>query len=380
MNGERVAAFLDPRAASREFGPQRHDTLAFLDAQAAEIGEARGGRRERRQHDCGHDAVGQIRAAGIGIAPGSAHDQVEEFLVGLHATRGHGHDCDAAAGRAQQAVRSPEVAGARGVRLDVVDAPVGRKVAHQPARHVDIGQLVLVAARHVDRPSAVRGAEEKSRGELRAFLDADAAGRPRARAGAVDDRGQAVVRRVDSVAEGAQGPNQGRLRALVHAGDAAHAVAAVTEAQERRQEARGRARILDEEVERPLGCAGVGDHSAAALDRQGAVGRLVRIGRHDDAEAQAMEAFHHRLRVLAPQGAAQDDGAARQGGQDQCPVGQALRARQNDRRVGRANGRNDLDQVRQHRMSSRLSRSRARPPERRTTFRGSRSRSPRWPA
>ena len=90
----------------------------------------------------------------------------------------------------------------------------------------------------------------------------------------------------------------------MHARDTAHAVGALAETQERRQEARSCAGILDEELERLRRRAGVGNSPAASVNREGAVGRLGRIIRHFDTEPQPLETVHHRLRVLAPEGTA----------------------------------------------------------------------------
>ena len=86
------------------------------------------------------------------------------------------------------------------------------------------------------------------------------------------------------------------------------------------------------------------------VDRVGdaAVGGFRRIVTDANAKAQPLEAIDHRLRVLAPQRAAQGHRRARQGGQDQRAIGQALGARQDDGRLPLARWRDDLDEVRQH--------------------------------
>jgi len=89
-------------------------------------------------------------------------------------------------------------------------------------------------------------------------------------------------------------------------GAAEPAVGALAETQERRQEARSCAGILDEELERERlrQRAGVGNPPAVSVNREGAVGRLSRIIRHFNTESQPLETVHHRLRVLAPESTA----------------------------------------------------------------------------
>ena len=97
----------------------------------------------------------------------------------------------------------------------------------------------------------------------------------------------------------------------MHARNTAHAVSAVAETQERRQEARSCAGILDEELERLRGRAGIGNSSAASVNRERSVALFARIMRHFNAECQPLETVHHRLRALAPEGTMQDYRIAR---------------------------------------------------------------------
>jgi hypothetical protein len=68
----------------------------------------------------------------------------------------------------------------------------------------------------------------------------------------VNDGRQGVVRAVDPIAKFAQRVDQGGLRTLTHARDAAHSMVAVAETQERREEARSCASVLDKELKRLL--------------------------------------------------------------------------------------------------------------------------------
>src|SRR5262249_48538071 len=131
---------------------------------------------------------------------------------------------------------------------------------------------------------------------------------------------------------------------------------ALAEAQKRRQEARRGAGILDEELDGLLwglpGRARIGDLAAAAVHLDRAIRRLGRIVLHLKAESQSLEAVHPRLRVLAPERAAQGHGLARKHGQDQSAIGDALGARQGNDRIGWAIWRDDLDEVGQHELAS----------------------------
>src|SRR5262249_61217973 len=117
---------------------------------------------------------------------------------------------------------------------------------------------------------------------------------------AVDHARQAVIGAVGAVADLAQGVEQGGLRPLMHARNAAHPVAAMPEAEQRRQEARRRAGILDKELDWPLRSPALGNLAAGAAHREGAIASFRRVIRDADAEAQPLETVDHGLRVLAP--------------------------------------------------------------------------------
>ena len=114
-----------------------------------------------------------------------------------------------------------------------------------------------------------------------------------------------------TITELAQGLNQRGLWSLMHARHTAHPVGALAETKERRQEACSCTGILDEELERLRGRAGIGNSSAASVNRERSVALFGRIIRQFNAESQPLETVHHRLRVLAPEGTAQDYGIAR---------------------------------------------------------------------
>src|SRR5215471_20446456 len=348
IDPERVTDLLHVGTAFRQLGTQGFDAFAFLDSQPAKVDEQRGSRSKGCKHDRSHYAIGQVRAAGIGGLPRPSNDEIVELLVDLHAaSRGRPHS-DAASAVTQKPLSSPEIAGARRIRLHVIDASTPRKIVYQASCHLHVGQFLLIAASDRHFPTADTFAEKQCGCKLRAFFDTDAACCGVTRAGAVNDGRKAVVCAVDAITELAQGTDQRGLWSLVHARDTAHAVSALAETQERWQEARSCAGIRDKELERLRGRPGVGDSPAASVNREGAVRRLGGIIRHGNGEAQALETVHHRLRVLTPEGTAQDYGIARKSRQKQGPIGEALRARQDDGCIGLTARWNNFDEVRQH--------------------------------
>ena len=87
-----------------------------------------------------------------------------------------------------------------------------------------------------------------------------------ARFATVDDRGEAVPRSIDAVAERAQGLDEGRLRPFAHAIRAHDAIHPRPERDERGEEARGGAGVADEQFERRGSRPAAGDFAADALD------------------------------------------------------------------------------------------------------------------
>ena len=73
-----------------------------------------------------------------------------------------------------------------------------------------------------------------------------------------------------------------------------------------------------------------------------------RIVRHSNGKSQSLETVHHRLRVLAPERASQDNGIARESRENQGAIGQALRARNYDGCIGPTVDWNNFDERRQH--------------------------------
>src|SRR5262245_30127660 len=107
----------------------------------------------------------------------------------------------------------------------------------------------------------------------------------------------------------------------MHTRDAAHAVAAASETQERRKEACSCTGIFDKELEWLLGCARVRNGPAAAMNSEGTVRLFDGISRHLNVKAQQLETIHHRLCVLAPEGTTQDYRIARQRREYQGAIG-----------------------------------------------------------
>src|SRR5690242_4375685 len=217
-----------------------------------------------------------------------------EFLVSLHTAARGGHHGDAAAPIAQEPMSSPKIAGAGRVRLHVIDATIPWKIVHQTPCHLDIRQFLLVAASNFHLPAADAFGEEQRRCKLGAFFDTNAACCCLTRPGAANDGRKTVVWTVDAVTQLAQGVDQGGLWSLMHTRDAAHAVAAVSETQERRKEACSCAGIFDKELEWLRECARVRNGPAAAVNGEGTVSLFDGISRHSNVKAQTLETIHHR--------------------------------------------------------------------------------------
>ena len=164
--------------------------------------------------------------------------------------------------RRRQPARRPEVARAGSVCFNVEFATLRWKSGAELPRHFDVRHFLRVGPGHLHGPPAALRAEQQRRRELRAFRHAHLT-RLRLRAwrsafrAAVDDGGQFVVRRLHAMPELAQRLEERRLRTLVHPGDAAQAVNALAQADQRRQKARRRARVADEDFQRLLRCPGV---------------------------------------------------------------------------------------------------------------------------
>ena len=125
----------------------------------------------------------------------------------------------------------------------------------------------------------------------------------------MDDGGEVIAGGVDLVSEGAEGVEEGGLGAFVHAGDAADAVGAGAEADEGGEEAGGGAGVFDMEFEGCVRGAALGDGAAEAGDGERAVGWFEWVVGDGDCEAEAAQAIGHGDGVLAPESAAEFDGA-----------------------------------------------------------------------
>ena len=161
----------------------------------------------------------------------------------------------------------------------------------------------------------------------------------------MDERGQFVVRGIDAVAKLAQRLEQGGLRTFVHARHAVQPIHAFTETDHCREEARCRARVADEEFERPSFTATARNLATLAIDGDGAVAAFVRVLLHVDHEAELLKAVHHHLRVLAPERALQGCFTARERGEHECAVRDALGAGHGDGRADGLRERDDFDEV-----------------------------------
>src|SRR6185437_12535592 len=248
-------------------------------------------------------------------------------------------------GRLNNCSCGQKITSATRIGLNLKFSAVTWKSFDQFGSHRDVRRFFGVLANDIHGPSADFRAEEQGGGELGAFRDVDGAFGAGFGAAAVNDGGEFVRRRIDAVAKFAQGLEQGGFGAFVHARDTVQFVDAFAEADERGEEARGGAGVADEEFHRLLLGAAGRDGAAFAVDRDGAVGKFVRVGPDVDHEAEFLQAFDHDLRVLAPERTFEGDFAFGEGGEDQGAVGDALRAWHGDFRAHGFFQRNNFDEV-----------------------------------
>mmetsp|Transcript_19421 Transcript_19421/g.60646 ORF Transcript_19421/g.60646 Transcript_19421/m.60646 type:complete len:484 (-) Transcript_19421:266-1717(-) len=296
---------LDARLALAQLVPQCRHALALLLAQHAERSEGVRLRGERRDGDRRHHRVAQIRRRvprndtrrqlrSLGRIGSRAAVAVAATVVafGRRRRRQTWELCvDLPAGSSlplwglagehahrqvvwEERVCSVKVAGAGRVRLDLEIAAAVRERLHQPARHLDVRELVRVGPlRSRDDPPAARAREQQGGRKLRRVGHAHQH-RTRPRPSAVHERRQPLVGRVDAVPERSQRSDELRLRPLVHARDAGEAVHAAPQAHHRRQEAGRSAGVRHKELGRRLLGAARRHRAAAAVDSDPPVGRI----------------------------------------------------------------------------------------------------------
>ncbi len=161
----------------------------------------------------------------------------------------------------------------------------------------------------------------------------------------MDGRRQLVAHRVDAVTEFAQCVKQRLLRPFVHPLDPFQPVNASSKTNHRRQKPRCRAGVADEQLQRLLQRAAVGNLAAESLNRDGAVANFIRLALHFHSETEPLQAIDHQLRVFAPECAAQRCRAIGQGRQRQRAVRDAFRARHGDFRHHGILQRDSFDKV-----------------------------------